>query len=141
MPLVDLDELTTRVRNQLPRDYIREAIAAYNIGALRSAVISTWVALTADLAAKIRELALYGDAAAAETAKKMASIVDQGNPVKIQQIENNLLEEARDSFEFISAAEYYILVRIRQDRNKCAHPALADSPSVFIPNQRAQSRS
>lgn len=60
-----LDDLVNQVRDPTSRPHLAEAIAAYNVGAYRAAIISTWVAVSLDITSKIRELADQGDAAAA----------------------------------------------------------------------------
>jgi hypothetical protein len=45
----DLDELLLSVRDPTSKSYILEAINAYRGGALRSAIISTWIAVSYDI--------------------------------------------------------------------------------------------
>ncbi|WP_297576919.1 hypothetical protein [uncultured Deefgea sp.] len=59
--LEDLDELILRCRDKKTRQYIAEAVASYKVGAFRSAIIATWIAVCFDVIEKLRDLALSGD--------------------------------------------------------------------------------
>ena len=59
-----LEDLLNDVRDRESRRYLEEAIRAYNVGAFRAAIVATWVTVAFDLIAKIRQLAVGGDAAA-----------------------------------------------------------------------------
>src|SRR5271156_173821 len=110
--LADLDELVQTVRDINAREYISEAIAAYRARAYRSAIMGTWVAVAYDIIGKIRELAVEGDAnAVAFTTALDGAIVQKAtNYVQaiktLQGIENDLLNQALNSFEFITPQEY-----------------------------------
>ncbi len=116
--MTDLAELVSTVRDRNSRAYIGEAVAAYRGRAYRSAVVATWVAVTYDIIGKLRELEVQGDPAATNSLKPQAGR-------RLQGFENSLLELAADQHEFISGAELTDLVRLREDRNRCAHPAFA----------------
>jgi hypothetical protein len=138
--LVDLDELVQTVRDINAREYIAEAIAAYRARAYRSAIMGTWVAVAYDIIAKIRELAVQGDAAAVtfSTTLDTAIALKATNYVQaiktLQGIENDLLNQAISSFEFITAQEHTDLERLKQDRNQCAHPAFVTDMLLFQPS-------
>ena len=59
--LSDLDELVLKCRDQKAKSYIREAVACYKAGAFRSAIVSTWIAVSFDILDKLKELSLAGD--------------------------------------------------------------------------------
>jgi hypothetical protein len=138
--LVDLDELVQTVRDINAREYIAEAIAAYRARAYRSAIMGTWVAVAYDIIAKIRELAVQGDAAAVTFSTTLDTAIAQKatNYVQaiktLQGIENDLLNQAISSFEFITAQEHTDLERLKQDRNQCAHPAFVTDMLLFQPS-------
>lgn len=56
-----LEDLLNSVRDRQSREHLAEAVRAYNAGALRAAIISTWVAVALDLTGKIRELSELGE--------------------------------------------------------------------------------
>lgn len=64
IPVRAVEDLITTVRDQRSREQLMDAVRAYQSGALRACVVSTWVAVALDLTAKIRELADGGDGAA-----------------------------------------------------------------------------
>lgn len=139
--LNDLDELVQSVRDRFSQTYILEAINAYRGGAYRSAIVSTWIAVTYDILAKITELANQGDKKATTYIEKQRQAVKEYNLdslkavglKKLQAIENELLDKAKQDFEFINAQEYVDLSRLKDDRNLCAHPAFADENTLFQP--------
>lgn len=61
--LTDIDSLALAMRERESRRLIAEAITAYRGGALRSAIISTWIAVAFDIVTKARELSAQGEAA------------------------------------------------------------------------------
>ena len=131
--LTDLDELALTVRDRIARSYILEAIDAYRVGAYRSSIVSTWIAVTFDVISKIRELANQGD----KTAKDFIEDLDQAITTKqireLQKIEEGLLKTATTRFEFLSDQEQIDLVRLKDDRNLCAHPAFVAEEMLFEP--------
>ena len=137
--LTDLDELVLTVRDRNTRTYINEAITAYRARAYRPAIMSTWVAVAFDIIAKIRELALQGGRAAASFVTNLDDAIaakDRGDPqgiVRLQQIENDLIQKATKDFEFLSANEATDLQRLKEDRNLCAHPAFTPYATLVQP--------
>ena len=77
--LYDLDELAQSVRDKFSQAYIREAINAYRGGAYRSAIVSTWVAVTYDVLVKITELANQGDGRATAFANQYRKALKEYN--------------------------------------------------------------
>jgi hypothetical protein len=138
--LNDLDDLVLTVRDRNTRSYITEAITAYRAGALRSALISAWVAVAYDVIAKIRELAGQGDSDAAAFVRDLDDAIAQharGDAAAIPRllkIENDLLDKALTKFEFLSRQEYTDLSRLKDDRNLCAHPAFTGQELLFQPS-------
>ncbi len=137
--LHDLDELVLTVRNDISKSYILEGINAYKGGAYRSAIISTWIAITYDIISKIREIAEQGDPDAKNEIINFEnhlelSKTDKSVIKKLQDFENELLEKALNKFEFINPTEHKYLERIKEDRNLSAHPAFVDSESLFQPS-------
>ena len=135
--VTDIESLPHSVRDPNSRHLIDDAIAAYYSGALRSSIVSTWIAVVNDIISKAREI----DAPAGSDAEKFVKNVD--NAIKLSQdkkhrsmpkIEIEILESARDIFQFINHHEHDILLRIREDRHKCAHPAFISKDQLFDPS-------
>ena len=132
----DIDSITLQVRDRESQRLIMEAIAAYRGGALRSAVISTWIAAVYDLIAKLRELSTQGEAAPRSFVHSLDEAVVNHNVVKLQQIENQILEKAHGEFQLLAHHEYTALNRIQKDRNLCAHPAFAEQDELYKPTPK-----
>lgn len=132
--LSDLDELVVRCRKPEPRDYIAEAVACYNAGAFRSAIIAVWIAVVYDFISKLRELEMTGDARARlhlqgfEAARRSADVRSS------LQFERTLVERARDDYELISPIEAHDLNRLFEDRNRCAHPSMVSAEEPYQPS-------
>jgi len=98
--LTDLDELILTVRDKTSRIYIAEAVNAYRIGAYRSAIVSTWIAVSYDIIAKIYELDIQGDNNAKTFMMNLGKWIKNKQIIKLQELEQNLLKRALDDFEF-----------------------------------------
>jgi hypothetical protein len=131
--LYDLDELILTVKNKTSKMYILEAINAYRGKAYKAAIMSTWIAVSYDIIAKIRELAGQNNKTAISFVKDLDSAITNGNIPQQSTIESSLLEKAKDEFEFISKHEFEDLERLKTDRNNCAHPAFVDIENLFQP--------
>mgnify|MGYP006074009337 CR=1 FL=1 len=59
--LSDLDELVLKCRDEKTKSYIKESILCYKSGAFRSAIVSTWIAVSFDIIDKLKDLTLTGD--------------------------------------------------------------------------------
>lgn len=128
-----MEDLLNDVRDRQSRDQFADAVRAYGAGALRAAIISTWVAVALDLTAKIRELAEAGDAAAKAYVIKLDRAVQAGNVPVLSAFEHDLLATCRDTFALISDREARELGRLQDDRHVCAHPAYVAPEVVFAP--------
>lgn len=133
-PLVDLDELILKCRDDRAKAYIAEAVASYRSGAFRSAIVGTWIAVCFDVIEKLRELALSGDKQAENHTEELEKTRKSGDITKALKFERELLELARDKFELISHLEFVDLERLQEDRNRCAHPSLVSEDQVFSPS-------
>lgn len=131
--LVGFDELVLECRNQSSRTHIQEAARCYETGAYRAAIVAAYVAVCFDLIEKLRSLELAGDGAAKTLLTKLSNLQDRRDKNDataisgLLEFERNLIEEFRDGFEFFGVNEYDELVRLREDRNRCAHPTYAKS--------------
>jgi hypothetical protein len=126
--LSDLDELVLTCRTERARAYIQEALIAYRGGAYRAAIVSAWIAVVFDLIDKLRELDLAGDAQAKQVIgdfDKQLAQLDGGNLQAIPkalEFEREVLTTARDKFQLFDQQQFIDLSRLRDDRNRCAHP-------------------
>lgn len=128
-----LEDLVNSVRDDSAREQLAEAVRAYQAGALRSAIISTWVAVALDLVSKIRELADLGEPGAQAFVAELDSAIAMNDVRTLGVLERGLLDKARDDFELIVGREHTELVRLLEDRHVCAHPAFVDPERVFAP--------
>ena len=131
--LIDLDELMLSVRDPESRTYLREALICYRGGAYRAAIVSVWIAVVYDIISKIRVLASQGDKAAEAVIKPLDNAIASHDLKALLKIEDGMLDEARDKFEFVNRLEHEDLERIKTDRHRCAHPAFSSDALLFSP--------
>ncbi len=132
--LHSLDALLLSVRDPESRRLAQDAIAAYQGGALRAAVLSIWVAVCADLIGKLRELATGSDANAAAKVRDLDTWIAAGDKLKFQAFENGVIDLAKTQFEMLLPHEANDLERLKDDRNLCAHPAFVGNDALFSPS-------
>ncbi|NMF56690.1 hypothetical protein [Pseudanabaena yagii] len=132
-PLADLDELVLKCRDEKSKQYIREAVSCYKAGAFRSAIVSTWIAVTFDIIDKIKELALSGDKEAENQLEIFEKARRQNDITSALKFERELLGIAKDKLELISHIECLDLERLKQDRDRCAHPSMTSEGEIFNP--------
>lgn len=138
--LAGFDELTLSCSDEASRDHIREAIRCYESGAYRSAIVATYISVCFDLIEKIRILSAAGDGNATNLLSDLTELQtqrDNGNLKAIPgllQFERTLLEEFRDKFDFFGVNEFDDLARLREDRNRCAHPTFFKSNLPYAPS-------
>jgi hypothetical protein len=131
--VTDIDVLALSVRDRESRRLILEAITAYRGGALRSAVMSTWIAVVHDIFSKARELAAQGDPGATGFVNDLDAAIEHKSVPKMQAIERDLLNIARTQLQLVTQHEFDVLKRIQDDRNLCAHPAFITEDELFQP--------
>lgn len=130
----DIDSLTLAVRDRESRRLIGEAITAYRGGALRSALMSTWIAVAYDIIAKARELAGQGEAGPKAFTKELDDAIAAKDKRKLQAIESELLNKANSDLQLLAPHEYAALVRLQEDRHLCAHPAFVVEDELYQPS-------
>ncbi|MCB1948420.1 hypothetical protein [Nitrosomonas sp.] len=133
-PLSDLDQLILKCRDEKAKSYIQESVSCYKAGAFRSAIISTWIAVSFDIIDKLKELSLTGDKEAINQLQEFESALNTGDINRSLKFERNLLGIAKDKFELISHIEFIDLERLQQDRNRCAHPSMTSDGDIFNPS-------
>ena len=132
--LSDIDVLALAVRDGESRRLIGEAITAYRGGALRSAIMSTWIAVAYDIIVKARELASQGEAAPQAFVKELDDAIEANNKRKLQTFETGLITKADSDLQLLAPHEYDALVRLQQDRHLCAHPAFVVEDELYQPS-------
>lgn len=132
--LSDLDELVLSVRDKQSQFHILEALNAYRGGAYRAAIVTTWIAVTYDVIAKIRELASNNDPAAEAFVRNLNWAIQNRDLPRMQKIEQGLLDDARKDFELLAEHEVEDFQRLQKDRNRCAHPAFVADDALFQPS-------
>lgn len=132
--LRELEELILHCRKGAAKEFLEEAVSCYEVGAIRSAIVSTWTAVFFDILEKSRELGLSGDAEAKKTFEGFEKAEQDGDISKLLAIEGGILDVARDKLELFSKNEAKDLNRIQEDRHRCAHPTLNGNGERFVPS-------
>ncbi len=133
-PLSDLDELVLRCRDEKAKSYIKESVSCYKSGAFRSAIVSTWIAVSFDIIDKLKDLSLAGDKEAEKQLEEFEKARKAGDIASSLKFERDILQIARDKLELISHIEFIDLERLQQDRNRCAHPSMTSDGEIFNPS-------
>ena len=133
-PLADLDELILLCRDKKAQSYIKEAVSCYKTGAFRSAIVSTWIAVSFDIIDKLKELTLAGDKEAELQIAQLEKARSTGDIASSLKFERDILAVCRDKLELISHVEFIDLDRLQQDRNRCAHPSMTADGEIFNPS-------
>lgn len=131
--VTDIDTLPHRVRDPNSKRLIDDALAAYRGGALRSAIVSTWIAVLYDITSKARELARLGDPALQQYVKYLDNAIENKDHNKMANIERDILDDAEEKFQIITPHEREELQRIKEDRNKCAHLSVFSEEQFYQP--------
>lgn len=128
-PLIDIEALALSCRSEQSREYVAEALRCYRAGSFRATIVTVWIAVVFDLIDKVRELALSGDNVAKTLEAKYENYIaqieegnDQGKKNALQ-FERAILETCREQLEFFDTYQMTDLVRLRDDRHRCAHPS------------------
>lgn len=122
-----LQELQAAVRMPDTGEQFAEAVRAYNAGAFRSATIALWIATVHDLLSKIGMLADGGDKAAIALVTRVKDLRERKQVHDLLVVEREIIDTALSDFQLLDATQADQLLRLREDRNACAHPTyLAD---------------
>lgn len=130
----DLQSLEFEVVDSRTRPLVAEAVRAYEAGALRSATVSLWIAVVADLTYKIRHLAESGDGRARTVIEQLDRALQNQTVSRVQEYERNILDLVSAELDIIGSREVVELNRLNEDRNLCAHPAFASDNEIFRPD-------
>ena len=132
--ITDIDVLALSVRDNESRRLIGEAITAYRGSALRSAIVSTWIAVVYDIIAKARELTAQGEAASRVLVHDLDNAIKAGDNRKMQKFESELLIKAVRDLQLLAPHEYTAFERLQRDRHLCAHPAFVVKDELYQPS-------
>lgn len=130
---IDLDELLQMCSDAKAKEYMKEAIDCYKVGAYRSSIVSTWIAVVYNVIDKLRELGIAGDGQAAAQVKKFEEITTNRDIDEALKFERTILASIQNPYEFITGQEVIELNRLFEDRNRCAHPNLSREEEIFSP--------
>ena len=130
--LSDLEELILRCRDDRAKQHIAEAVGCYRVGAYRASIIATWIAVCFDLVDKFAKLALSGDAAAQALVDRFENVRRSHDVLGSLKFERDILIEA-GRLELLSPVQIVDIKRLAEDRNRCAHPSMADEGEAFQP--------
>lgn len=130
----DIDVLALSVRDSESRRLIDEAITAYRGGALRSAIMSTWIAVAYDIIVKARELAGLGETVPQTFVIELEKAIELKDKRKLQTFEAELLRKANFDIELLAPHEYIAFERLQNDRHLCAHPAFVLEDELYQPS-------
>src|SRR6185437_14668082 len=98
------------------------------------------IAVIFDLVEKVRDLALGGDAEARamiEKYERWQKQIEDGNPDAIKHsldFERTLIDVTQSKFEFFEPQQLLELRRLREDRNRCAHPSYQRLDTPYRPS-------
>lgn len=137
--LANFEQLSMKCQNDESKSQIVEAIKCYEAGSYRAAILMAYIAVCYDLIDKLRALAAIGDGACQNKLSdltKHQEQYDRGNSQAISGLlnfEKELIEFFRDSLDFFGASEFRDLARLREDRNRCAHPTFIVAEQNYLP--------
>jgi hypothetical protein len=114
--LADLEELSLSIPNQAERQYFNEAVQCYFSGALRAAIVLSWIVVTDNLLSKLELLAKEDG----EATKRLKAINDKR--AVDQAYEEDLLNSfGPGALDVFTQRELDQLQYVRQKRHWCAH--------------------
>ena len=131
--LQSLDALIPTIRDPKSRRHADEAVRAYHGGAFRSAILSIWVAVCADLISKLRELAADGEKWAVARVTDLDRWISTNALNPLQEFERGIIDLAENEMEILTPQEARDLRRLQEDRHWCAHPAFVSNENLFSP--------
>ncbi|ROQ28871.1 hypothetical protein [Gallaecimonas pentaromativorans] len=138
--LTDLDELVLRCKTETARGYVSDAVNCYRGGAYRACIVSTWIAVVFDLIDKLRELSISGNAVATTILNQFEQYqaqISAGNMQGIKsalEFEREIITTVKDQLQFFDQQELTDLIRLREDRHRCAHPSFQKAGQPYRPS-------
>lgn len=116
--LRDMEELLNSIVDYEVKQYYKEALNCYNVGAYKACVILSVIAGTTDLHKKVKSLS--------SSDKKFRDLDEDVENMKknLQQYEKFLIEKcATPDIDMLNSNEKKELIRCLETRNDCAHPS------------------
>lgn len=127
----DLEVLLNQIRDTEIKQYTSEAINCYYSKSYRAAIIMIWIASVLDLYKKIEYIYhTFNDIGAKEVLELIEKSRKQG---KALDWEKQILIQSKDKVKIINNEQYQRLLRIEEDRHKCAHPVMDDEGLLYLP--------
>lgn len=127
----DLEVLLNQIRDTEIKQYTSEAINCYYSKSYRAAIIMIWIASVLDLYKKIEYIYhTFNDTGAKTVLDSIEKSRQQGKAV---DWEKQILTQAKDIVKIINNEQYQRLLRIEEDRHKCAHPVMDDEGLLYLP--------
>jgi hypothetical protein len=114
--MIDLEELVSKIKNPVLKDYMKEAMSCYFSGAYRGCIVMSYISLFEDLTEKvgaIRDVNADAKAIHLEVEKRKND----------QDVFENYLLQQLASKSLISELDTTTINLIRERRNKSAHPS------------------
>jgi hypothetical protein len=114
--MTDFEELVSRIKNPLIKDYMKEAMSCYFAGAYRGCIVMSYISLFDDLTEKLGAIRDVNSDA-------KAIFIEVEKRKKTQDVFENYLLEQLASKVLISELDRSTINLIRERRNKSAHPS------------------
>ncbi|MCU6793331.1 hypothetical protein OB236_14550 [Paenibacillus sp. WQ 127069] len=120
------------VKNNTIKGYLEEVISSYNMGNYRSAIVSLYNVVLCDLVFKLKTLhEVYEDQKAQNILELLGN---SNNEHRYSAWENKLVNAVVGSTNLLDKQEETLIIRLKEDRDHCAHLALKDY-SLYSPNK------
>lgn len=138
--LIELDQLEHVCKYPKSKKLLGEAIGCYRAGSYRSAISTTWLAAVIDFISKLEELAEKDHADARILVNSFYGWQEnrEAELSNLLLFEKEILEKAKNDFQFINQLEYDDLKRLYVDRNKCSHPSMKGTELYNPPAELAR---
>lgn len=130
MTYVDLDMLALQVRSKNSQRLYCDALSCHRAGAHGAVIVILWTAIVHDYLDKLAELALIGNAEAANALQRFERA---GSIKETLELEGQVISDAQEKFELLSKLEALDLERLREDRHRCAHPSMHEMHAPYRP--------
>jgi hypothetical protein len=130
---MNIDDFIKGIESIYVKEYLQDAINAYNAGSYRASITYTWLSVFMDIYQKIEQLSITGEQEAINIVNKIDKIRKENNIPEMLKLERNILNVAKDKFNLIDDIAFIDLQRIQEDRNRCVHPLLSYDGALYQP--------